>query len=207
MAPHYFSDTFTRIFAKKEWQSMSVLPRVTELTRERISREFDDLGPDACMAEIKMDLRQHNPELLDMASRWAGVGGEATNLMTAFGMFYRLLAAEARAPLGSAALNPLPRVSAEVRDTIVKRIDRTGDETFTREAIDNLEVVNPELLQMAHGYASRRPDYGRTMQGFALLHEALLMQSRRDRASRHSASCCFGSGSPSNLTTVKAAGM
>jgi hypothetical protein len=185
MAPHYFSDTFTGIFAKKEWQSMSVLPRVTELTRERISREFDDLGPDACMAEIKMDLRQHNPELLDMASRWAGVGGEAANLMTAFGMFYRLLAAEARAPLGSSALNPLPRVSAEVRDTIVKRIDRAGDETFTREAIDNLEVVNPELLQMAHGYASRRPDYGRTMQGFALIHEALLMQSRRDRASRH----------------------
>ncbi len=96
---------------------MSVLPRVTELTRERISREFDDLGPDACMAEIKMDLRQHNPELLDMASRWAGVGGEAANLMTAFGMFYRLLAAEARAPLGSSALNPLPRVSVEVRDT------------------------------------------------------------------------------------------
>ena len=48
---------------------MSVLPRVTELTRERISREFDDLGPDACMAEIQADLRQHNPELLDMASR------------------------------------------------------------------------------------------------------------------------------------------
>ena len=58
---------------------MSVLPRVTELTRERISREFDDLGPDACMAEIKADLRQHNPELLDMASRWAA-GGEASAL-------------------------------------------------------------------------------------------------------------------------------
>lgn len=164
---------------------MSVLPRVTELTRERISREFDDLGPDACMAEIKDDLRQHNPELLDMAIRWAGGGAEGPNLITAFGMFYRLLAAEADAPLGSSALNPLPRVSIEVRDAIVKRIDRTDGETFTREAIDNLEVVNPELLQMAHGYASRRLDYGRTMQGFALLHEALLIQSRRDQAGRH----------------------
>lgn len=48
---------------------MRVLPRVTELTRERISREFDEFGPDACMAEIKADLHQHNPELLDMASR------------------------------------------------------------------------------------------------------------------------------------------
>ena len=80
--------------------------------------------------------------------------------MTAFGMFYRLLAAEARAPLGSAALNPLPRVTAEVRDTIVKRIDQTGDETFTREAIDNLEIENPELLQMARSnpilHVSRR---------------------------------------------------
>ena len=164
---------------------MSVLPRVTVMTRERISREFDDLGPDACMAEIKADLGQHNPELLDMAIRWAGGGAEAAGLMTGFGMFYRLLAAEAHAPLGSSALNPLPRVSIEVRDTIVKRIDQTDAETFTREAIDNLEVVNPELLQMAHGYASRRLDYGRTMQGFALLHEALLIQSRRDQASRH----------------------
>lgn len=164
---------------------MSVLPRVTELTRERISREFDDLGPDACMAEIKADLRLHNPELLDMALRWAEDGSEAQSLMTAFGMFYRLLAAEALAPLGSSALNPLPRVSIEVRDTVVDRIDHSGTEAFTREAIDNLEAANPELLQMAHGYASRRPDYGRTMQGFALLHETLLIQFRRDRASPH----------------------
>ena len=28
---------------------MSVLPRVTDFTRERISREFDNLGPDVCM--------------------------------------------------------------------------------------------------------------------------------------------------------------
>ena len=164
---------------------MSVLPRVTEFTRERISREFDDLGPEACMAEIKADLRRHNPELLDMASRWAGDGGETAGLMTAFGMFYRLMTAEALAPLGVAGLNPLPRVSTDVRDSIIDRIDRIGAEGFADQAIDNLEAANPELLQMAHGYASRSTDYARTMQGFALLHEALLVQSRRDRASRH----------------------
>jgi hypothetical protein len=165
---------------------MSVLPRVTELTRERISREFDDLGPDVCMAEIKADLRRHNPELLDMASRWAMRSGESESLMTAFGMFYRLLVAETGAPLGAGILNPLPRVSADVRDAIVEQIDGVGDETFTREAIDNLEARNPDLLQMAHSHASRQPGYyGRTMQGFALLHEALFIQSERDRASQH----------------------
>jgi hypothetical protein len=137
------------------------------------------------MAEIKADLRRHNPELLDMASRWAEGGSQAASLMTAFGMFYRLLTAEAWSVLGSSALYVLPRVSAEVRDAIVARIDRTDSETFTHEAIDNLETHNPELLQMAHGYASPRPDYGRTMQGFALLHEALLIQSRHDQTSRH----------------------
>ena len=70
-----------------ERQSMSVLPRVTELTRERVSREFDDLGPDACMTAIKADLLRHNPELLDMASRWAEGISESASLMTAFGMF------------------------------------------------------------------------------------------------------------------------
>jgi len=164
---------------------MSVLPRVTELTRERISREFDEFGPEACLAEIKMELRQHNPELLDMASRWASDAIEAPGLMTAFAMFYRLLAAQARVPLGSSMLYPLPRVSPEVRDAIVERIDHTDSETFTHEAIDNLERFNPELLQMAHGYAAPRPDYGRTMEGFALLHEALLIQFQRDRSNRH----------------------
>ena len=164
---------------------MSVLPRVTEFTRERISREFDDLGPEVCMAEIKADLQRHNPELLDMASRWAGNGGETADLMTGFGMFYRLIAAEALAPLGVAALNPLPRVSADVRNSIIDRIDRIGAEGFAVQAIDNLEAANPELLQVAHSYASRRADYARTIQGFALLHEALLMQSRRDRVRRH----------------------
>jgi hypothetical protein len=164
---------------------MSVLPRVTELTWERVAREFDDLGPDACMADIRKDLDKHNPELLDMAGKWAREAPNAERLIRAFGMFYRLLAAETGAPLGSRALSPLPRVSSETRDLIVARIDRIGSEVFTREAIGNLEVTNPELLQMANNFASTREDYARTMQGFALFHEALLIQSRSDRVSPH----------------------
>jgi hypothetical protein len=164
---------------------MSVLPRVTDFTRERISREFDDLGPDACMAGIRKDLDQHNPELLEMAVKWARGGKDGERLLTAFGMFYRLLAAEALAPLESRALSPLPRVSSETRDAIVARIDRIGDEEFSREAINNLEAANPELLQMAHNFASERGDYAHTMQGFVLLHEALLAQWKSDRRTPH----------------------
>lgn len=164
---------------------MSVLPRVTELTRERIAREFDDLGPDVCMENIQGDLHRHNPELLDMAVKWAREGQNPEKLIRSFGMFYRLLAAETLAPLGSSALSPLPRVSADTRDLIDKRISRVGEEGFTLEAIGNLEDANPELLQMAHGFASLHDDYARTMQGFALLHEALLIQSRIDRVNPH----------------------
>jgi hypothetical protein len=164
---------------------MSVLPRVTELTRERIAREFDDLGPDVCMTDIRKDLDRHNPELQDMANKWAREGQNTEKLMTAFGMFYRLLVAETLSPLGSGALSPLPRVSAETRDLIVERIDRVGGERFTQEAIGNFENTNPELLQMAHVFASQREDYGRTMQGFALFYEALLTQFSVDRVNPH----------------------
>lgn len=164
---------------------MSVLPRVTDFTRERIAREFDDLGPDICMAGIRKDLDRHNPELLEMAIKWARKTKDGERLLTAFGMFYRLLAAETVAPLESRALSALPRVSHETREEIVRRIDRVGDEEFSRMAIRNLETANPELLQMAHGFASQRADYAQTMQGFALLHEALLRQSQKDRLRPH----------------------
>ena len=90
-----------------------------------------------------------------------------------------------RAPLESGALSALPRVSLETREEIVARIDEIGDEQFSREAIRNLEVANPGLLQMAHHFASQRRDYVQTMQGFALLHEALLRQSQSDRLRPH----------------------
>ena len=37
-----------------------------------LSREFDDVGPDACVAEISAHLREHNPEWLYVAVKCAG---------------------------------------------------------------------------------------------------------------------------------------
>src|ERR1700728_3608758 len=56
---------------------MSALPRVAESTREQIAREFDDLGPDACIAEISEHLHDSNPEWLYMAAKCAEDVGDA----------------------------------------------------------------------------------------------------------------------------------
>ena len=164
---------------------MSPLPRVTESIRERIAREFDELGPDACMAEITRDLRQNNPELLDMISRCAMDVGDPPLIMRGFGMFYRLLTMQSRAAAEHSLLNLVPRVTAETRDLLVIRIDEQGSEAFTRECIDDLERNNPELLQMAHSFASRHKDYLGVMQGFALLYKSLVVQSSVDRIYLH----------------------
>ena len=164
---------------------MSVLPRVAESTRERVAREFDDLGPEACMASVMRHLQQHNPELLDIGARWAAEADDSTRLRLGFAMFYGLLLAESGVALGQSMLSPLPQVSAESRNAIVARIDLIGTERLTREALLHLETANPELLQMAHAFASDRQDYVRTMQGFALMHEALLIQLQTDRARQH----------------------
>ena len=74
---------------------MSALPRVAESTREQITREFDDVGPDACVAEISAHLREHNPEWLYMAAKCAGDVGDPQRIMGGFCMFYRLLIAQA----------------------------------------------------------------------------------------------------------------
>ena len=163
------------------------VPRVSELTRERIAREFDDLGPDACFAEISADLRVHNPELLSMAMMCANDVGNPAKVMIGFGMFYRLLIAEAAVPHEPSPsdsehrLSPLPRVTPETRDLLVKQIDASGAAAFTMDAIAELERDNPELLQMAHNFASTQPDYLAVMQGFALIYASLVAQSRADR--------------------------
>ena len=50
--------------AKEQRQSMSVLPRVTKVTRERISREFDELGPEVCMSKIEETCASTSPDYL-----------------------------------------------------------------------------------------------------------------------------------------------
>jgi hypothetical protein len=158
---------------------LSSLPRVTESTRERISREFDNLGPDACVMEIAAAMGRHNPELLDMAQRCAADLRAAHEPMVGLAMFYRLLVAEASAELA------LPRVSRATREAIVRDIDEKGAEGFTFEAIEEMERANPQLLQMAHGFASRQRSYLGMMQGFALIYAALAAQTAADRAGMH----------------------
>lgn len=152
---------------------------MTAVTRERISREFDHLGPDACVADIVAAMRRHNPELLDMAQRSAADLGAEQQPMVGLTMFYRLLVAEAAAELA------LPRVSGATRDAIVREIEDKGADGFTFEAVDNMERANPELLQMAHGFASRQRSYLGMMQAFALIYAALAAQTEADRAGMH----------------------
>src|SRR5579883_673136 len=103
-----------------ETRRMSLTTPLAEATRERIAQEFDDRGPDACLAEIVIDLKRNNPELLDIARRCAESLGNTGRVMQAFGMFYRLMIdpwLPADNPLN---LGPLPRVTPEIRDRLVE---------------------------------------------------------------------------------------
>jgi hypothetical protein len=166
---------------------MSSLPRVAETTRERIAREFDNLGPDACVGEISDSLRRNNPELLDMATKWARDVGHWEELMMGFCMFYRLLVAQGSTAHGpqASSLDPLPHVTPQTRALVARRIDEEGTESFTRESIEELERSNPELLQVAHRFAARQQDYLGAMQGFGLVYACLTAQLAADRAHPH----------------------
>ncbi|HTJ57195.1 MAG TPA: hypothetical protein VL418_06490 [Devosiaceae bacterium] len=164
---------------------MTLLPRVTELTRERLARELDNIGPTAIAAEAAILLGEENPELLDMARRCAGDSGDATRVMVGFGAFYRLLTLEARTAASHPAFAALPRVSAESRNLLVHQIDAKGAERFTTDTLEHMQTHNPELLQMAHSFAARLEAYIVVMQGFCLIYEALIIQSVADRRRLH----------------------
>lgn len=171
---------------------MSFLPRVTGATWEKVAREFDDRGPDVCRAEIILELEASNPELLDMAVRCARDVGDFNRIMTGFCMFHRLLTAEARAALralrdssGTQQVMLLPRVLPQTRAFIVARIDALGPEQFTQAALVELEHDNPELLVMAHNFASDQYDYAGVMQGFALLFACLSAEAAQERGLLH----------------------
>ena len=160
---------------------MSLLPRVTEKARELVAREFDARGPDVCMAEIIEHLERHNPELLDMAAKWAPTSRTRRRpcLDLACSIVFSSGAPRHR------LLSPLPRVSEETRALLVREIDEKGPGNFTLDAIAELEQHNPELLQMAHNFASGLGNYLQAMQGFALLYKSLIIQSRTERARLH----------------------
>ena len=171
---------------------MNTLPRVSESTREQIAREFDDLGPDACVADITTYLNEHNPEWLSMATKCARDSSDPNRILSGFCMFYRLLTAQVLLDCPPtevtdmlSALNPLPRITAQTRAAIVAAIDENSVAIFINDAILELENTNPELLQMAHYFASAQANYAATMQGFALLYTALLLQSGADRRLVH----------------------
>lgn len=169
----------------KDYAAMSALPRVTELTREFVSRQYDDLGPEACLAEVTECLTRENPEFLDMARKCAADVGNAPRIMVGFGMFYQLLLSASVDGAGKPVMHALPSVTAKTRAALVREIDEMGSQAFTLRAITDLERSNPELMQMAHGFASRQGDYLRVMQGFALLYRSLDAQSATDRKYLH----------------------
>jgi hypothetical protein len=164
---------------------MSFLPRVTEKARELVARDFDARGPDVCLAEIVTHLEQHNPEILDMAVKCAAGSGSPREVLLGFSMFYRLLAVQLPADARTPALFAPPRVSVETRGLLVAEIDEMGAEAFTAKAIAELEESNPELLQMAHNFATGLENYLHVIQGFALLYRSLLVQSQAERGSLH----------------------
>jgi hypothetical protein len=170
---------------------MSVLPRVTERTRERVSREFDDLGPAVCVAHITAELQRDNPEILDMATKCARDTTRTDDVFAGFSMIYRLLVVAAATDYrtvvaGSVGASPpLPRVSENTRDQVVREIDRLGPEGFTTTYIENLERENPELLHMAHRFATLHDEYIQIMQGVALLWASLILQWTADRGVLH----------------------
>jgi hypothetical protein len=162
------------------------LPCVSVITRERIARELDDRGPEACLTETLQELSVGNPEILDMATKCAAsFGHSSAKILLELCVFYRLLSEEFRATHPALrALAPIPRVTQATRDKIVSDIDQHGVDAFTLKAVEHLEQQNPELLQMANGSATRLGRYLPVMQGFALVYRALVEQAAADRPER-----------------------
>jgi hypothetical protein len=120
-----------------------------------------------------------------MARKCAADVGNAPRIMVGFGMFYQLLLSASADAAGRRVMHALPSVTAKTREALVREIDKDGPEAFTVRAIADLERDNPELMHMAHGFASRQGDYLRVMQGFALLYRSLDAQSAADRKYLH----------------------
>ena len=164
---------------------MTFFSPVTATTRELISREFDERGPEACLAEVIEDLRRNNPQLLGIARSCAASLDDQPRIMLGFGMFYRLLIAPFVPAVGTPGVSPLPCVTRETCNVVVNEIDCDGTEAFTMRVIKDLEVNNPELLQMAHNFASRQTDYLGAIQGLALFYKSIVEESKAVRSRRH----------------------
>ena len=176
---------------------MTVLPLVHEVYWERVARDFDDVGPEACVTEILDGLLAHNPHYLEMALGCAQELGDPERIMTGFAMFYRFLALDARDRGGA-----VPRITPDTRDVVSTLIGEFGEERFVLLATETLHDENPCLLQMADSFSSRHEDYFAIMQGFALLYKCLAAQAVIDGMMRLTGAGDFDS--PKGLSAPEA---
>lgn len=163
---------------------MPTLPSVSDRHWERVARDFDDIGPEACVAEIMNEMRANNPRYLAIARRCARDTEDPTGTFTGFAKFYAVVALGAHEH-GRA----VPRIASQTLDVIDTLVQEFGEDCFVTLATELLWRENASLAAMAHSFASPRPDYLTIMQGFAVLYNCLSMQGKIDslsaRATRH----------------------
>lgn len=123
---------------------MSFLPRVTDLNREYVARQFDDLGPEACVAEVTEHLGRENPELLDMVRRCASDIGGGFDTMVGFGMFYQLLLAAAVDAHGKQTPHALP--SSRRRNIVIAARQRQCLVTLSKTTTFRFGVYHIALV-------------------------------------------------------------
>jgi len=151
------------------------LPLIDLRLWDRVARDFDDVGPDACISEILEELLARNPHYLEMALRRARHVGDLEGMFAGFAMFYRIVSLGACGRGGV-----LPRITPKPRDAIAALAGECGDAQFVMLATDTLRTENPCLMQMADGFASRHDVYLGIMHAFALLYKSLSAQASID---------------------------
>lgn len=139
---------------------MNLLPRVTETTRERVTQEFDNLGPELCLARISGEMERSNPELLDMARRCARdvtpEGTDPEKILVGFAMFYRLLLTQgdaSQAPMDDPAQATDP--GARTTGDGAAGGSETGDIETGNIETGNIETGGPSDADPAAGRDDR----------------------------------------------------
>ena len=157
---------------------MPSVPLVSEDHWERVARDFEDVGPEACIADIVDELRTDNPHYLAIARRCAHDALDEAGALTGFLKFYRILAFGAR-DRGEL----VPRIAPQSLDVVDTLIVEFGEDRLVTLAAETLCEENGCLAAMAHGFASRSSDYLVVMQGFAALYYCLSVQATIDSLS------------------------
>lgn len=151
---------------------MPSVPLVSEDHWERVARDFDDIGPEACVGQIVAELRTDNPHYLAIARRCARDAVDEAGTFAGFAKFYRILALCAR-DRGE----PVPRIAPQTLDVVDTLVAEFGEDRFVALAAETLCEENACLAAMAHGFASRSSDYLMVMQGFAVLYNCISVQA------------------------------